>query len=548
MRPTWLLIVLPLVVASPIPIPSQVCDIPIIGRLLCQLFLQIPSISVNNPIGQPVSQGVIRYAAKYASAVRWQPPVLSTKWTPSIASDPTAMPFPCPQPGLSSSQVSEDCLDVVLYVPPSAKKTSGGIPTLVWVHGGSFIVGSASNPGLDGSSLAVATNSIVAVVQYRLGTFGLLPPSQSKMTSNLALQDLTAALTFLHGVLPSFGGSPFTPKLTLAGQSSGASLVRAMLGTPAVAPLFNNAWLHSDTLDYGFLTSDALDTLRGAWRTELACTSSNSSSCAQDMDVDTLIGHQSTLFDAAPALGAQFYAAEPIRPAIADGIFITHTFSGPESFPPSSLLKPIVVTTVKDDAATTIYSFFPDSNGPIPNTVFDAFIGSTLGPQRSQTVISSPFYSLTTTNGSSTDPRAVLSVMGTDLIWRCPAWKLSRDWAAHGSSRQYAGVFTQGISYPGNSAIAECVAPGAVCHQDDIEVLFGTGSSASPLTKELQARYSSFIRTNNPNANGYATWQPSTSTDAKALNLGGQAPIAVGACTPTFWGQEVPFDYQVNGE
>ena len=37
------------------------------------------------------------------------------------------------------------------------------------IHGGSFISGSATGPGLDGTNLAKATNSIVAVVQYRLG-------------------------------------------------------------------------------------------------------------------------------------------------------------------------------------------------------------------------------------------------------------------------------------------------------------------------------------------------------------------------------------------
>jgi carboxylesterase type B len=347
-------------------------------------------------------------------------------------------------------------------------------------------------------------------------------------------------------VLPSLGGMPSTPKLTLAGQSSGASLVRAMLGTPATAHLFNNAWLHSDPLDYGFLTSNALETLRGAWNTELACTSSNSSSCAQKMDVDTLIGHQSALFNAAPALGPEFYAAEPIRPVIS-GIFITHTFTRQQAFPSSSQLKPIVVTSVKDEAALTIYSTFPDSKGQVSDAVFRSFVQLTLGP-RTQTVVSSPFYRLTTTNGSAIDPRIVLNTMGTDEIWRCPAWRLVHDWASHGSSKQYAGVFTQGVSYPGNSVVPECVAPGAVCHQDDIEVLFGTGASVSPLTKELQARYASFIRTNNPNVRPYVNWKPSTSTHTNALNLGGQASIATGACIPTFWGDEVPFDYQLNGE
>lgn len=37
------------------------------------------------------------------------------------------------------------------------------------IHGGSFTQGSAGAPGLDGSKLAAATNSIVAVIQYRLG-------------------------------------------------------------------------------------------------------------------------------------------------------------------------------------------------------------------------------------------------------------------------------------------------------------------------------------------------------------------------------------------
>lgn len=37
------------------------------------------------------------------------------------------------------------------------------------IHGGSFIVGSGSATGLTSPNLAIATNSIVAVIQYRLG-------------------------------------------------------------------------------------------------------------------------------------------------------------------------------------------------------------------------------------------------------------------------------------------------------------------------------------------------------------------------------------------
>jgi carboxylesterase type B len=73
---------------------------------------------------------------------------------------------------------------MVLYVPPNMAPLSNA-PVMVWyvekcslllptdcfrrIHGGSFTIGSASEVGLDGSKLALATNSIVAVVQYRLG-------------------------------------------------------------------------------------------------------------------------------------------------------------------------------------------------------------------------------------------------------------------------------------------------------------------------------------------------------------------------------------------
>ena len=64
--------------------------------------------------------------------------------------------------------------------------------------------------------------------------------------TNRDLKDTVTALNFLRMVLPSFGGSP--NKITLAGQSSGASAIRALLGTPSAASLFRSAILQSDTM------------------------------------------------------------------------------------------------------------------------------------------------------------------------------------------------------------------------------------------------------------------------------------------------------------
>ena len=114
-------------------------------------------------------------------------------------------------------------------------------PQLSRIHGGSFILGSATGPGLDGGALAQSTGSIVAVIQYRLGALGFLSPSGQ---SNLAVQDTITALQFLQKVLPSFNGD--TSKVTVAGQSSGAHMVRALLATPSASPLFAHAILQSD--------------------------------------------------------------------------------------------------------------------------------------------------------------------------------------------------------------------------------------------------------------------------------------------------------------
>jgi carboxylesterase type B len=131
---------------------------------------------------------------------------------------------------------------MLLYVPTTLKANSG-VPTLLWIHGGSFIAGSATAPGLDGSKLAIATNSIVAVMQYRLGALGFMAPSGA---TNLAVKDTINAMNFLAKVVPSFGGS--VSKITLAGQSSGAGMIRALLATPSASSLFQSAILQSDPI------------------------------------------------------------------------------------------------------------------------------------------------------------------------------------------------------------------------------------------------------------------------------------------------------------
>jgi hypothetical protein len=54
------------------------------------------------------------------------------------------------------------------------------------------MVGAATAPGLDGSALAIATNSIVAVIQYRLGAVSF--PSCINLMNASSLLPISLAL------------------------------------------------------------------------------------------------------------------------------------------------------------------------------------------------------------------------------------------------------------------------------------------------------------------------------------------------------------------
>ena len=61
----------------------------------------------------------------------------------------------------------------------------------------------------------------------------------------------------------------------------------------------------------------------------------------------------------------------------------------------------------------------------------------------------------------------------------------------------------------------------------------------------MQARYKAFLNGGSPNAAGFANWAVATTSDVHALTLGGTGEVAAGGCDPSFFGDAVPYDYQV---
>ncbi|KAJ6600974.1 Alpha/Beta hydrolase protein [Mycena vulgaris] len=531
-----MVVALPFSLALLAVIPCVAWAIPTAGPIVSR------GVSVSTPLGPAQGtldvDGANRFSVKYATSTRWAPSTIVTEWDlPNGSDNPAALPLQCPQIRVDPSTYSEDCLSMILYVPVNLSDDSPA-PTLVWIHGGSFDSGSATLPGLDGSKLAIATQSIVAVIQYRLGALGLLVPDGS---TNLAVKDTINAIQFLGQILPSFGGD--ASMITLAGQSAGAGMIRTLLATPSASSLFRNAILQSDPMDYGFLSTDTQALLQSTFNDLVSCAATDTA-CQMALTLDEILDAQVTLENEAMSLDPSTGVGEPLRP-VKDGQLVTTALDSTAPFPAVS--KPLLLTNVQNEAGPTMYDELFPGIDPYPASLFQPVCEESLGVDRTEIVMNSSFYPVDPYG----DVRVPLQLLGTDYIWRCPTWTLARSWVANGGSA-FTGVFNVGATDPANDDIPFCLESGVVCHRDDIQIVFGTvpnpTSAQAALTKQIQARYRMFIRTGSPNAPALEPWLPATTTDVHPKQLGtkttptGEAPV--GACTPAFWGKGVQYDYQ----
>jgi para-nitrobenzyl esterase len=135
--------------------------------------------------------------------------------------------------------MSEDCL--YLNVWTSATNTGGRQPVMVWLHGGALAFGAGSLQAYDGVALA-KKGAVVVTLNYRLGPFGWLAhPDLSKesgrnASANYGLMDVIAALQWVQANILSFGGDP--RRVTVFGESAGANLTAALVGSPMAKDLF----------------------------------------------------------------------------------------------------------------------------------------------------------------------------------------------------------------------------------------------------------------------------------------------------------------------
>jgi para-nitrobenzyl esterase len=143
---------------------------------------------------------------------------------------------------MTHTEVSEDCL--YLNVWTGAKAVGEQRPVYMYIYGGGNTEGSGAVPVYDGEGLA-KKGVIVVTVNYRLGILGffthpeLTKESDVHASGNYALLDLIAALHWIHDNIAAFGGDP--NRVTIGGQSAGASNTHSLVASPLAKGLFHGA-------------------------------------------------------------------------------------------------------------------------------------------------------------------------------------------------------------------------------------------------------------------------------------------------------------------
>ncbi|OGO00653.1 MAG: hypothetical protein A2Y90_02895 [Chloroflexi bacterium RBG_13_52_12] len=189
----------------------------------------------------------IPYAAPPIGELRWMPPQSVKPWSGVRSAVKYGYispqnPMPIAAPGMAvfeKESQNEDCLFLNIWTPglDDARR-----PVMLWIHGGAFIIGSGTEPFLEGGKLAKRGDIVLVSINYRMGAFGFMnlkevTGGKIPATGNEGLLDQVAALDWVHDNIAAFGGNP--DNVTVFGFSAGGMSIGNLLGMPSARGKFH---------------------------------------------------------------------------------------------------------------------------------------------------------------------------------------------------------------------------------------------------------------------------------------------------------------------
>ena len=252
----------------------------------------------------------IPYAAPPVGALRFRPPAPVQPWKGVLAA--TRLRAVCPQdrdlleeyPDARKRFSDENCLYLNVWTPRPDRQRR---PVMVFIPGGAFVVGSASERIYDGALLAARGNAVIVTLNYRLGILGWLElgglDRSYAGSGNNGLRDQLAALQWVQNNIRAFGGDP--RNVTVFGESAGAISVSALLAINRPERYFHRAILESGS---GYLVHTRAYAQEIA-RRHFQAGAIHSIAQLKRMSVNQLLDLQNTVYQRAPLFSGDTYFA-----------------------------------------------------------------------------------------------------------------------------------------------------------------------------------------------------------------------------------------------
>ncbi|XP_050334505.1 juvenile hormone esterase [Bactrocera neohumeralis] len=181
----------------------------------------------------------IPYAKPPVGALRFKPPEPVDQWFDIF--DATFDGPRCPQPGLYSDDVSEDCLRVNIYTRdlPTENEPNVKKPVIVFIHPGGFYALSGQSKNFAGPQYFMDRNILLVTFNYRLGSLGFMSTGTEEALGNMGLKDQVMLLRWVKLHISRFGGDPNS--VTLLGYGAGAISITLHMVSPMSKNLFHKA-------------------------------------------------------------------------------------------------------------------------------------------------------------------------------------------------------------------------------------------------------------------------------------------------------------------
>lgn len=449
----------------------------------------------------------IPYAAPPVGKLRWRAPEPANAW--DEPRDASRIGNVCPQvvlalfavPGLKPGEVQgkEDCLYLNVYTPAKARPDSR-LPVMVWIHGGSFTIGSGS--AYDGSVLAAKYGLVVVTINYRLGALGFLAlagldsEGKGESSGNYGLLDQQAALRWVKTNIGAFGGN--AQNVTIAGESAGGMSVCAQLASPRAAGLFERAIIQSGLCESPGNAVTALEAERRnvAYAKKLGCSTT---------DVDCLRHVQPAKLMSTKVPGRRPVSNLVWSPVYESGVLPLKLQA---AFSQGKFNRVPVLSGTNHDEGRLFVSVVSPDGKPVKAIQYWGGTGLLVGARNTRKVLLQyPFRSYGT-------PALAFATMFTDGVFSCPAERV--DLALSKFVPVYAFEFNDPQAATSLKAPADLPGLGSF-HSSSLVYAFQSAipgiaapsmfsSAQTKLSDDLSGAWAAFVTKGDPQTAGAPAW------------------------------------------